>query len=224
MENYYSYQSTSNLSITKIFGYMFLGLLVSALSAIGIYYLLISGAINPGSYLTLTVISSIALIVLIFVSQWYCIKNKRGGLLTYCLYALTMGVLLSSLMLAYSLRFLGFVFLCSAGSFGAMALYGLLTKRSTTSLGMFGIGALFGILTLSLVNIFLNSEPLYYLISYIGLAAMLAITAFDVNRIKQMANSGYMNEGIAIYMALQLYTDFIYIFLRLVILLGRNRD
>ena len=53
---------------------------------------------------------------------------------------------------------------------------------------------------------------------------MLAISAFDVNRIKQMANSGYMNEGIAIYMALQLYTDFIYIFLRLVILLGRNRD
>ena len=89
---------------------------------------------------------------------------------------------------------------------------------------MFGIGALFGILTLSLVNIFLNSEPLYYLISYIGLAAMLAITAFDVNRIKQMANSGYMSEGIAIYMALQLYTDFIYIFLRLVVILGRNRD
>ncbi len=224
MEKYYSYQSTSSFSLTKVFAYMFLGLLVSAVSSIGIYYLLISGVINPNLYMALTIISSISLIVLIFISQWYCIKNKKGGLLTYCLYALTMGILLSSLMLMYSIRFLGFVFLCSAGSFGAMALYGLLTKRSTTSLAMFGIGALFGILTLSLVNIFLNSEPLYYLISYIGLAAMLAITAFDVNRIKQMANSSYMSEGIAIYMALQLYTDFIYIFLRLVVILGRNRD
>ena len=52
---------------------------------------------------------------------------------------------------------------------------------------------------------------------------MLALTAYDVNRAKNMANSGLMYEGMAIYMALQLYTDFIYIFLRLVVLLGRNR-
>ena len=134
-----------------------------------------------------------------------------------------MGILLSSLMLSYSIQFLGFVFLCTAGSFGAMSLYGLLTKTNTISLGIFGVGALFGILTLSLVNLFLQSEPIYYLISYIGLAAMLALTAYDVNRAKNMANSGLMYEGMAIYMALQLYTDFIYIFLRLVVLLGRNR-
>ena len=124
---------------------------------------------------------------------------------------------------SYSITFLGYMFICAAGSFGVMALYGLLTKRSTISLGMFGVGALFGILTLSLVNIFLRSEALYYLISYIGLAAMLAITAYDIQRAKQLANSGYMSEGLAIYMALQLYTDFIYIFIRLVSILGRNR-
>ena len=223
MENYYYSEQTKSASLTKVFGYMFLGLLVSALSAIGIYYMLVSGAIDTNSYLSITIISSIALIILIFVTQFFCLKNKKGGLLVYSLYALSMGILLSSLMLSYSIQFLGFVFLCTAGSFGAMSLYGLLTKTNTISLGIFGVGALFGILTLSLVNLFLQSEPIYYLISYIGLAAMLALTAYDVNRAKNMANSGLMYEGMAIYMALQLYTDFIYIFLRLVVLLGRNR-
>lgn len=223
MENYYSYEASKSFSLTKVFGYMFLGLLISALSAIGVYYLFINEVITINSYLSVTLISAIALIILIFVTQFYCLKNKKGGLLVYSLYALSMGILLSSLMLSYSIQFLGFVFLCTAGSFGAMALYGLLTKTNTISLRIFGVGALFGILTLSLVNIFLQSEPIYYLISYIGLAAMLALTAYDVNRAKNMANSGLMYEGIAIYMALQLYTDFIYIFLRLVVLLGRNR-
>ena len=224
MENYYSYSQTKSPSIVKVFGYMFLGLLITALSAIGLFYLYASGTLSFDSYMSVTLISSIGLLILIFVSQFYCLKNKKGGLLTYSLYALCMGVLLSSLMFTYSIRFLGFVFLCTSGSFGAMALYGLLTKSNTTSLGMFGVGALFGILTLSLVNIFLQSAPLYYLISYLGLVAMLAITAFDVNRTKKIADSGYMTEGLAIYMALQLYTDFVYIFLRLVILLARNRD
>ena len=224
MENYYySTESTRSVSLVKVFGYMFLGLLISALSAIGVYYLLLTGVINLNSYGGITIISSIALIILVFVAQFYCLKNKTGGLVVYSLYALTMGILLSSFMIIYSISFLGYVFLCTAGSFGIMALYGLLTKRSTLSLGMFGVGALFGILTLSLVNIFLQSEPIYYLISYIGLAAMLAITAFDIQRAKQLANSGSLTEGLAIYMALQLYTDFIYIFIRLVSILARNR-
>lgn len=220
---YYTSEQTRTNSIVKVFGYMFLGLLVTALSAIGIYYLLISGTVSFNSYGIITIISSISLIILIFVTQFYCLKNKSGGLFVYSLYALCMGILMSSLMLTYSIRFLGYVFLCAAGSFGAMALYGMITKRSTISLGMFGVGALFGILALSLVNIFLQSEGIYYLLSYIGLAAMLAITAYDIQRAKQLANSGNMTEGVAIYMALQLYTDFIYIFIRLIVIMGRNR-
>ena len=58
-----------------------------------------------------TIVSAIALLVLTFVSQFYCLKNKKGGLFTYILFAITMGVLLTSLMLSYNLKFLGFVFL-----------------------------------------------------------------------------------------------------------------
>ena len=76
MESYYSYDQTKNNSLAKVFGYMFLGLLVTALSAYGLFYLLISGTINIGSYGGLTIIAAIALIILIFVSQYYCLKNK----------------------------------------------------------------------------------------------------------------------------------------------------
>lgn len=224
MERYYTYDTTSNYSIVKVFGYMFLGLFLTAASSIGIYYLLASGTISLSSYGAITIISGIAVIVLVIMSQIYCLKNKKGGNITYYLYSVAMGCLLSSLMIAYSIRFLGYVFLATAGSFGVMALYGLITKRNTTSLGMFGVGALFGVLALSLVNLFLRSQPLYYLLSYVGLAAMLAITAFDINRAKQIADSGYMTNNVAIYMALQLYTDFIYIFLRLIVIIGRNKD
>ena len=223
METYYSYSESRNGSIVKVFGYMFLGLLVTALSAYGVAYLLSSGMIGIESYAGLAIVSAIALLILVFISQFYCLKNKKGGLVTYLLYAICMGVLLSSIMLSYSLRFLGSVFLCTGGSFGVMAIYGLVTKRSTTSLGMFGVGALFGIITLSIVNIFLQSEGIYYLISYIGLAVMLALTAYDINRAKQLSDAGLMTQGLAIYMALQLYTDFIYIFMRLVVIMSRNR-
>ena len=224
MENYYSYDQVRNPSIVKVFGYMFLGLLISALSAVGLFYLFGSGVLGPISYFGVTIASSIGLIILVFVSQLYCLKNKKGGLITYGLYSLCMGVLLSSLMFTYSIRFLGFVFLCTSLVFGVMALYGIFTKTNTTSLGMFGVGALFGVITLTIINIFLQSAPIYYLISYISLAAMLALTAYDVNKAKQLANSGYMSEELAIYMALQLYTDFIYIFLRLVRIIGRSRN
>lgn len=226
MDNYYSYDQSSarHGSISKVFGYMFLGLLITAATAFSIFYLILTNGISANGYLGLTIVASIALIILTIVTQIYCLKNKRGGLLTYGLYSGAMGVLLSSLMLTYNIRFLGFVFLCTAGTFGIMALYGYFTKTSTTSLGMFGVGALFGILTLTLVNIFIGSQTIYYIISYIGLAAMLALTAYDINRAKKISESGGMYNGMAIYMALQLYTDFIYIFLRLVILLSRNRD
>ena len=69
----------------------------------------------------------------------------------------------------------------------------------------------------------MQSEGIYYLISYIGLAAMLALTAYDINRAKQLSDAGLMTQGLAIYMALQLYTDFIYIFMRLVVIMSRNR-
>ena len=76
METYYSYSESRNGSIVKVFGYMFLGLLVTALSAYGVAYLLSSGMIGIESYAGLAIVSAIGLLILVFVSQFYCLKNK----------------------------------------------------------------------------------------------------------------------------------------------------
>ncbi len=230
--NDYSYTNPSSRSddidstkssIAKVFLYMFLGLLVTAGVSIGVYFLLVSRALSPDAYIALTAVSSIASIILIFLAQFMVLRSGKGGQVTYWLYTVCMGVLLSSFMLVYELSSLGYIFLATASVFGIMAIYGLFTKKSTMGLGMFGVGALWGILVLSLVNFFLQNPTIYYVISYIGLAAMLAITAFDVNNTKRLAQSGNLNGGLAIYMALQLYTDFVFIFIRLVALFARER-
>lgn len=220
----YEVENSKTYSIVSVFGYMFLGLLVTAGVSFGLYYLLLQGIVGPGLYYPMMIVSSIALIILVIYSQFVLLRGKtKGGLVTYLLYALMMGVLLSSVFILYDIASIGYAFICTAGSFGAMALYGLITKRQTASLGMFGVGLLFGILTLTLVNIFLNSEAIYWVITYAGLVAMLAITAWDVNRAKIFSDNGMLTGNIAIYMALQLYTDFIYIFVRLLAIIGRNK-
>lgn len=229
--NDYSYtnpSSTSDVdstksSIVKVFLYMFLGLLVTAGVSIGTYFLLVSRAMSADAYLTLTMVSAICSIILIFVAQFLVLRRGKGGQITYWLYTVCMGVLLSSFMLVYELSSLGYIFLATASVFAIMAIYGLVTKKSTMGLGMFAVGALWGALILSLINIFMHNAAIYYIISYVGLAAMLAITAFDVNQTKKLAQDGNLNGGLAIYMALQLYTDFVYIFIRLVMLFAREK-
>jgi uncharacterized protein len=230
--NDYSYTNPSSRSddidstkssIAKVFLYMFLGLLVTAGVSIGVYFLLVSRSLSADAYLALTAIASVASIILIFVAQFMVLKKGKGGQITYWLYTICMGVLLSSFMLVYELSSLGYIFLATASVFGIMALYGLISKKSTMGLGMFGVGALWGIMVLSLINIFMHNPTIYYVISYVGLAAMLAITAFDVNNTKRLAQSRYLTGNMSIYMALQLYTDFVFIFIRLVALFARER-
>ena len=223
MEISYSKNRQSVFSVTKVFGLMFLALLISAGTSIGLYYLLVNGALSFETYKIMSLFSVFGLLVSTLFVQFVCLKYYKGGIIAFIIHSIIMGILLSSFMLVYSITFLGYIFLATAGSFGSMAIYGLITKRNTFALGMFGVGALMGVLLLTLINIFLASEILYYFISYISLAGILAITAYDVNRIKQLSLSGELNKNLSIYFALQLYTDFIYIFIRLVRMLGIKR-
>jgi hypothetical protein len=209
--------------IGKTFAFMVLGLVITALSGFSMILALYYGALSPTGYLGLLIGSCIASFILVLVTQLFALKNKKGGWVLFILYSMAMGIILSTLMMMYDLVLLGYAFLCTIVSFAAMGIYGAFSKSSMVNLGMFGIGALFGVLTLTLVNLFLGSELIYYIITYIGLAAILALCAFDVNRIVKLSKSGEVNNGLVIYMALQLYTDFIYIFIRFVIILARNK-
>jgi len=121
-------------------------------------------------------------------------------------------------------------FFITAGMFGAMAVYGLVTKRDLSGIGSFLFMGLIGIIIASVVNIFLKSSSLYWAISLIGVFVFVGLTAYDVQKIKNMGEQGIMEQGGeaiqkgAIMGALALYLDFINLFLMLLRFFGGSRN
>jgi FtsH-binding integral membrane protein len=110
--------------------------------------------------------------------------------------------------------------------FGAMSIYGYVTKKDLTGIGSFMTMGLFGIIIASIVNIFLRNETLYWMISFIGVIVFVGLTAYDTQKIKNMSGLGYNSEEgkkAAIIGALKLYLDFINLFLMLLRIFGNRR-
>ena len=145
-------------------------------------------------------------------------------------YAALNGVTMSMIFLIYTSSSIAATFMITAGMFGAMAVYGLVTKRDLSGMGSFLFMGLIGIIIASVVNIFLKSSSLYWAISLIGVFVFVGLTAYDVQKIKQMGEQGIMEQGEAavkkgaIMGALALYLDFINLFLMLLRFFGGARD
>jgi FtsH-binding integral membrane protein len=143
-------------------------------------------------------------------------------------YSLLNGLTLSVVFLAYTSESIGATFLVTAATFAAMSMYGYVTKRDLTRLGSFLFMGLIGIVIASLVNIFLRSDAVYFVVTYIGVIVFVGLTAYDTQKIKAMgaeAGSGEEAAGkIAVLGALALYLDFVNLFLLMLRLVGRQRD
>ena len=144
----------------------------------------------------------------------------------FMVYAALLGLMLSSIFLTYTGASITRVFFISAASFGALSLYGYTTQRDLSAMGSFLIMGLFGIIIASLVNIFLKSSGLDWIISVVGVGVFAGLTAYDTQRIKEMYDSMDDDGTIgrkAIMGALSLYLDFINLFLMLLRLVGDRR-
>jgi hypothetical protein len=146
--------------------------------------------------------------------------------LLFFIYAAALGVSLSVIFLVYTHASITRVFFISAASFGALSVWGYATKRDLTAFGSFLIMGLFGIITASLVNIFLGSNQLQWIISVVGVLVFAGLTAWDTQKIKEMYD--HMDDGTvagrkAVMGALSLYLDFINLFLMLLRLAGDRR-
>ena len=144
----------------------------------------------------------------------------------FMLYAALLGVMLSSIFLTYTGASITRVFFISAASFGALSLYGYTTQRDLSAMGSFLIMGLFGIIIASLVNIFLKSSGLDWVISVLGVGIFAGLTAYDTQRIKEMYDSRDDRDSIgrkAVMGALSLYLDFINLFLMLLRVFGDRR-
>lgn len=145
-------------------------------------------------------------------------------------YSVLNGLTLSVIFLAYTSSSIAATFFITAGMFGAMAVYGLVTKRDLSGWGSFLFMGLIGIIIATIVNIFLQSSNLYWAISFLGVFIFTGLTAYDVQKIKRMGEQGIMSQGEqaitkgAIMGALALYLDFINLFLMLLRFFGSSRS
>jgi len=145
----------------------------------------------------------------------------------FWVYAALMGVSLASVFLVFTGESVARVFFITAGTFGAMSLYGYTTQRDLSQWGSFLFMGLIGIIIASLVNIFLASSALQFAISVIGVIVFVGLTAYDTQQIKEMyfENDDAQTAGKkAIMGALRLYLDFINLFMMLLQLFGSRRD
>lgn len=147
--------------------------------------------------------------------------------LMFIAYSVVNGATLSVIFLVYDLGSIGLTFLVTAGMFGAMSLYGFVTGRDLSSWGNLLFMALVGVVIASLVNLFLKSETLMWIVTYIGIVLFVGLTAYDTQRIKRMIYSGAAvdetMQKLALLGALSLYLDFVNLFLYMLRLLGNRR-
>jgi uncharacterized protein len=181
-------------------------------------------AIYGGPAILVLVLGTFGLVM--FISFRIQRLQPSTALTLFLVYAAALGVMLSSVFLAYTGASITRVFFISAASFGALSLYGYTTQRNLSAFGSFLIMGMFGLVIAMLVNMFLKSTGLDFVISAAGVLIFAGMTAWDTQRIKEMYS--VMDDGTvagrkAVMGALQLYLDFINLFLFLLRFLGDRR-
>ena len=216
----YNYMA-GGLALTGLFA-----LLVASIPALrGLFY-----TVTPDGALSATLLGWAAIIapfgLVLMLSFGVNRINARTAQTLFWLYAALMGVSLSNIFLVYTGASITKTFFITAASFLGLSLWGYTTKRSLTAFGSFLIMGLFGVLIAMVVNLFLASSALDFVISVLGVFVFAGLTAYDTQKIKEMyfaADSGEVAGKKAVMGALTLYLDFINLFLMLLRFFGDRR-
>lgn len=171
--------------------------------------------------------------LIFLITMTFGLNRMSPAVLTGLLvaFAAVMGVSLSTLAVVYTTSSLFICFASAAGMFAVMALMGYTTDKDLTSFGSLLTMGLVGIIIASMINIFLQSSALYYIISYVGIAVFLGLTAYDVQKLKRIG-AGIEYQGVSaadtkkltIMGALNLYLDFINLFIYMLRIFGDRRN
>lgn len=211
--------------ISGVYLWMFIGLLISGLT----------GYITSTSYGLLKFVSNNLFIIIILefivVIAFSALQRKVSPLVAkiiFVLYAFISGLTLSSIFLVYTKQSLVIAFVTSAIMFGLLALYGYVTKTNLDGLGKILIFGLIAIIIVSIINMFVGNSGLNIALSIISVVLFLGLTAYDMQKLRSLYNYYSSDENslnkVAIYGALNLYLDFINIFLEILNLFGKRSD
>ena len=211
-----------NKLLSKTFLWMFLGLLVTFATgyAVSSNPVMIENVFGGMFYIFII----LELVLVLVLSARVMKMSPVGAKMCFLLYSFVSGLTFSSIFIVYNLTSITSVFLISALVFGIMALIGYTTKVDLTKVGFYLMMALIGAIIVMIVNIFLNNPMVDTFISIVCLIVFIGITAYDVQKIKVLESSGLPEDNLAIYGALDLYLDFINIFLHLLQFFGRSDD
>lgn len=208
---------------SKVYMWMFIGLLVSAVAAfvVSTNELLVNAIYGGSWYIGLIILE---LVIVIYLSRKIRDLSPSAAKLSFLVYSLINGMTLASIFIIYELGSIALIFGLTALIFGAFSLIGFVTKVDLSKIGSIAFMALFGIIIAYIVNMFLQSAGLGLSLSIVGILIFIVLIAYDTQKIKAIATYIPNEDNAAVYGALILYLDFINIFIRLLHLFGRARD
>lgn len=221
-------QDAASIFLAKVFNWMAVGLGITGIVA---YATAATGLATRIINSPLFLIIALGTLGLVFFLSARIDKIQAStASALFVAYSVLNGLFFSTIFLRYTGASIASTFVITAGMFGAMAVYGLVTKRDLSGWGSFLFMGLIGLIIASIVNIFLKSSGVYWFTSMIGVLIFTGLTAYDVQKIKRMGEEGIMSQGQeaitkgSIMGALALYLDFINLFLMLLRFFGGSRD
>lgn len=211
----------NNKAFGKVFMWMFIGLLITFLTGYvvssndNILYNIFSG----GTYFILIIIE---LVLVVYLSARIHKMQVTTARIVFILYSFVSGLTFGSIFIVFKMSSIMLIFLITAILFGIFALIGRFTKLDLTKAGTILLMMLFGIVICTFVNVFLKNDTLDLFVSYISIIIFLGFTAYDMQKIKMLSYEFDDEDKIAIIGALELYLDFINIFIDLLRIFGKR--
>ena len=213
----------SNKLISKSFLWMCIGLLVTFVTGYGVSTneRMLENIFTGSSFWLFIILE----LVLVIYLSWRCMKmSPTGAKISFLLYSFVSGLTFSSIFVVYELTSVMMVFFISSAIFGIMAFIGFKTNTDLTRLGFYSLIALIGVIIVSVINVFIGSSELELFLCIICILLFLGITAYDVQKIKALETTNLPEDNLAIFGALQLYLDFINIFINLLRIFAEHKD
>ena len=220
-------QTQTNAIMKKVYVRMFIGLLISAFVALGISTSPSALQFFFGNQIVFWGML-IAMLVMAFVIPARLYKMQSGTvLLLFCIFSALMGAWLAPIFVVYNIGTIVYTLFITAGTFGAMSVYGYFTKTNLDRIGSYLMMALFGLIILMIVNIFARSSAIEWVVSIVGLLIFIGLTAYDTQQVKRLAAANldpHLADKLATMGAMNLYLDFINLFLFLLRIFGGSRN
>lgn len=220
-------ETQTNAVMKRVYVRMFVGLLISAFCALGIASSPAAMSFFFGNQIVFWGLFIGMLVMAFMIPARLTRMSTTTCLLLFAIFSAAMGVWIAPIFYVYTKGTIVYTFFITAGMFGAMSIYGFFTKRDLSKIGTYMIMALWGLIIAIVVNIFLKSSGLEWIISIVGVLLFTGLTAWDTQTVKRLAAANLdpqMADKLATMGALNLYLDFVNLFLFLLRFVGGGRD